>query len=132
MTNNTNSIIEKIFENIKNVKVRSAWMRGVKAYAEELAENLCESIEYAPEALDNEKLLHKALLNGASNWSEYSWGGCSLIYNNQIAHRLCTASELTKTANASKRPNANEDWPDVQARALYQAEMMVLEAYRNA
>lgn len=132
MTNNTSSTIKKIFENIKNVKVRSAWMRGVKTYAEELAESLFEAIEYAPEALDNEKMLRKALLNGASDWSEYSWGGCSLIYDNQVAHRLCTASELKKTANASKRPNAREDWLDVQARALYQAERMVLEAYRNA
>ena len=61
------------------------------------------------------------LLNGASDWSQYSWGGCSLIYDGDIAERLCTPSELKKTRNGERRPNSREDWLDVQARALYQA-----------
>ena len=62
-----------------------------------------------------------ALLNGAKDWSQYSWGGCSLIYDPDIASRLCCPSELKKTRNGERRPNSREEWLDVQARALYQA-----------
>lgn len=111
---------------------RSAWGRGVYAYACELIDGLTETIRYSPEALDNEKLLRRALLNGASDWLEYSEGGCSLVFCEDIANRLCNATELKKTSNGCKRPNPHEEWLDVQARALYQAEMLILEAYRNA
>jgi len=61
------------------------------------------------------------MLNGAQNWYQYSWGGCSLIYDRDIAERLCTPSELKRTKNGERRPNQNEEWLDVQARALRQA-----------
>lgn len=34
------------------------------------------------------KKLEKILLNGAKDWQEYSEGGCSLTYNEDIAKRL--------------------------------------------
>lgn len=71
-------------------------------------------------------------MNGADGWSDYSWGGSALIYNEDIALRLCTPSELKRTANGSKRPNAREEWLDVQARALYQACARVRVAWINA
>ena len=61
------------------------------------------------------------LLNGADNWSAYSYGGCSLIWNEDIAKTLCTPSELKRTKNGQNDPNSRETWMDVQARALYQA-----------
>ena len=61
------------------------------------------------------------MLNGAQNWSEYSWGGSALICNGDIAERLCTPSELKKTRNGERRPNSREEWLDTQARALYKA-----------
>ena len=70
-------------------------------------------------------------MNGTSSWNEYSWGGCSMIYDRDIADRLCTVTELKRTEGGRREPNKRERWLDVQARALYQAEMMVLEAYRN-
>lgn len=106
-------------------KARSAWDRGVQLYALELVENL-ESLD--GDDLESVQMVKKALLNGASNWSEYSWGGCSLIYNNDIADRLCTPSELKKTRNGERKPNAREEWLDTQARALYQASRMVVES----
>ena len=110
---------------------RSAWGRGVYAYACDLIDELREIVRYSPEALDNENLLRRALLNGASDWGQYSWGGCSLCYNGDIAKRLCCPSELKRTRNGERRPNSREEWLDTQARALYQAERLILRAYRK-
>ena len=102
----------------------SAWNKGVNEYALELVEQLGEQISngYFNELdLSDSKKVRAALLNGAENWSQYSWGGCSLIYDGDIAERLCCPSELKKTRNGERRPNSREEWLDVQARALFQA-----------
>ena len=114
--------IKEIKNSLENKKFRSAWDKGVIGYALELLENL-ERKEYT-----NERELKQALLNGAKNWKEYSWGGCAEIYDCKIAARLCTPSELKKTRNGKCKPNASEEWLDVQARALYQAELLILTA----
>lgn len=112
----------QIIEILENKKYRSAWDKGVNVYALELVEELQEYIDYQKIDLPTDtKELEKILLNGASNWSEYSWGGSGLIYDGDIAERLCTPSELKKTKNGERRPNKNEEWLDTQARALYQA-----------
>lgn len=119
---------------IESQKTRSAWNRGVKAYALELIEELDEAIAHGYfEASDLESpvLLERQLLNGACNWDQYSWGGCSLIYNEDIAKRLCTPTELKNTRNGSRRPNANEEWLDTQARALCQASAAIVRASRG-
>lgn len=116
--------IEKLYQSIESEKQRSAWDKGVSAYALELVEQLGEQIGggYFDELnLSEPKKVRAALLNGAADWSQYSWGGCSLIYNSDIAERLCCPSELKKTRNGERRPNSREEWLDVQARALYQA-----------
>lgn len=126
--------LEKMREALETMNTRSAWKRGVNAYALELLEELAEAISggyFAAEDLDAPKLLDKQLLNGASDWAQYSWGGCSLIYNSDIAERLCTPSELKKTRGGEWRPNSREEWLDVQARALYQAARRVKEAARK-
>jgi hypothetical protein len=66
-------------------------------------------------------MVDRALLNGAADWNQYSWDGCSLCYDGQIAERLCTPSELKKTRHGERRPNSREEWLDTQARALFQA-----------
>mgnify|MGYP003155340187 FL=1 len=71
-------------------------------------------------------------MNGASDWEAYSYGGCSSIYNEDIAERLCTPSELRKTRNGDRNPNVNEDWMQCQARALGQASRLVLRAAKLA
>ena len=117
--------IKQTITNVENKKVRSAWDKGVKEYALELLEELEEN--YGIDELCNKNLVKRALLNGASNWSEYSWGGCSYIYNGDIAERLCNNTELKITKNGTIRPNKREEWLDVQARALFQAEIMILD-----
>lgn len=108
--------ITEITAIIESTNPRSAWSRGVKAYALELLENApTEFIAESPMALAD------YMLDGACNWSQYSWGGCSLIYDEDIAKRLCTPSELRKTKNGELQPNKEEQWLDCQARALNQA-----------
>lgn len=102
-------------------KDRSAWDRGVTLYALELLEEYRERAAYeGREAVDRAEF--KAwLLNGADSWESYSYGGSSLIYNGDIAERLCCPSEYKRTREGERRPNSREEWLDVQARALHQA-----------
>ena len=116
--------INEIKTALENRSNRSAWGRGVNEYALEIVEDLAEHIDgghIKPETIDNRAALLDACLNGAKDWGKYSWGGCSLIYDADIAERLCTPSELKKTRNGERRPNSREEWLDVQARALRQA-----------
>ena len=99
---------------------RSAWSKGVKEYALELIEELDDNTEFYGSPADR-----KELLNGADSWDQFSYGGCSLIYDSDIAERLCTPSELRITRNGERRPNAREEWLDTQARALNQASCLV-------
>lgn len=118
-------------ERIEREPQRSAWNKGVNLYAFELLdylEELAEGGYLHAEDLADRASRKKAMLNGAWDWSEYSWGGCSLIYDTDIAERLCTPSELEKTRNGERRPNAREEWLDTQARALFQASARVSAA----
>jgi hypothetical protein len=133
MTNNEREVMEmkinELREAINQKKTRSAWRKGVREYALELVEALEEGISggyFDEKDMQSTNLLKRQLLNGASDWKEYSWGGSSLIYDEDIAKRLCTPSELKKTRNGERRPNANEEWLDTQARALNQAAMMII------
>lgn len=116
--------IDEIRAALEAEKPSSAWGRGVQAYAAELLEELEEAAAGDYESLEKITTgaeLEKALLNGAQNWSDYSWGGSALIYDGDIAVRLCNPSELKKTRNGERRPNSREEWLDAQARALFQA-----------
>lgn len=126
--------IEKLYQSIESEKQRSAWDKGVTQYALELVEQLDEQINgsYFEELdLTESKKVRAALLNGAADWSQYSWGGCSLIYDSDIAERLCNPSELKKTRNGERRPNSREEWLDTQARALFQAANRVCRHIRT-
>lgn len=132
---------------------RSAWNNGVKEYALELIEKLDERAEDEGREPISISMLAVWMLNGArdysvhgvhasrqpypfddpgAHWRVYSYGGSALIYDSQIAARLCTASELkrltTKAGYIKDRPNPRETWLDCQARALYQATALVQTA----
>ena len=95
---------------------RSAWSKGVNDYAIYLIDNL--EVDELPK---DRKELETVLLNGAKDWQQFSYGGCALVYDGDIAETLCTPSELKKTRNGELMPNRNENWLDVQTRALTQA-----------
>ena len=131
---NISAIIEKISEAVSDEKYRGAWGRGVQAYALELVDELDEALRdgtICPDDLADSKKVNAALLNGADSWSAYSWGGSALIYDGDIAARLCCPSELKKTRDGERRPNSREEWLDVQARALYQAANMIKRCIRS-
>ena len=107
---------------------RSKWLKGVYDYALELVEERDHTrLSQAIEKGDRAKI-KKCLLNGAESWSEYSWGGCSLIYDGDICERLATPSEQKRTDYGRLNPNRNEQWLDTQARALYQAANKIIQA----
>lgn len=131
----TITTIETIREALEARKDRSAWSKGVTLYALELLDNLEELTEggyFDMADWEKPRALRAALLNGAQDWKQFSWGGSSLIYDSDIAKRLCTPSELKKTRNGERKPNAREEWLDTQARALFQAANLIFTTGRNA
>ena len=118
---------EQLLEAVSAHKAgRSAWSRGVKAYAVELVEGLNDNADLA-----NDEMLWKELLNGASNWRQYSEGGCALCYDVDIAERLCSPSELKRNKWGMRAPNGRENWLDVQARALWQAHRLIVSQWEQ-
>lgn len=109
--------IEKQLENSKN---RSAWDKGINIYCFELLEHL-ENQDYNFSTLTEKSNFQKIVLNGAKNWFDYSWGGGSFIYDEDICKNLCPPSMQRKLKFGQYRPNKYEEWLDVQARALNQA-----------
>lgn len=114
-------IIAKIAVELETRKDRSAWDKGVTMYARDLLDEIQERADYEHKEPETTAELKEYALNGAENWNQYSWGGSALIYNGDIADRLCSPSELKKTRNGERRPNSREDWLDTQARALSRA-----------
>lgn len=118
-----------LLQKVEDVKVRSAWNNGVKMYAIELLDDAASNRECEEFASLQE--LKDAILNGASDWLQYSEGGSALIYNTDIAERLCSPSELKKTKNGTNNPNSRENWIQVQARALFQAWELIKRTYNE-
>lgn len=115
---------------------RSAWDRAVTEDAIDLLDTVndrCEQVtrQFAETEEGSAAHVHDLFVsrvslmdimrNGAESWHDYSWGGCGLIYDGDIAEHYCTPSELKKVHGGERRPNSREEWLDVQARALRQA-----------
>lgn len=137
MGKNNAKLYKKYAEYIeKRTGYASAWGRGVKKYALDILDDLKQIADHEGEPLQLDgasfEQFENVALNGAENWQEFSHGGSALIYDGDIAKRLCTKTELKKTNDGEKQPNSRETWLDVQARALYQAAHLVYKAMRNA
>lgn len=111
----------ELYNKIDTLKVRGTWNNGVKWYALYLIVQMEDYTKVVPERSEIESVL----LNGASDWKQYSYGGCALIYNKAIAETLCIPSELKSVTRKDgiirEKANSRETWLDVQARALFQA-----------
>ena len=112
-------------EFIKKSNPVSAWDKGVKEYSIELIEDLESNPSLIKEINEGMPLREKDLLNGAMDWQQYSEGGCSFIYDEDIAERLCTPSEL-KRYKGGDLPNDPSFWLRTQTRALKQASKRIL------
>lgn len=119
---------------VESHRTASAWSKGVKAYALDLLDRLEEAIQgnwFNDEDILSPNLLRKELLNGAMDWLEYSEGGCALVYDEDIAERLCTPSELKQKKGGRLQPNSRETWIELQARALYQAARLIMRSSKR-
>lgn len=94
---------------------RSAWSRAVHQYACEMVADL------DPDTVLTRDTVRRVVLNGASDARQYSEGGCTLIYDSDIAARVCTPSEFRRKKGGSLPPSRHETWLDVQTRAINQA-----------
>lgn len=137
------TILTAVLTTIQNQKpARSHWERAVIADAIDMLHDAIEELRDTPEeAPRNLTELTAQLLNVSTStlksWGrdngnggikdlyrcahESSWGGSHLCYDYDIARHYCTPSELKRTRDGERRPNAREEWLDVQARAIYQA-----------
>lgn len=113
---------------------RSAWDRGLVSYVYQLLDNgLMTSERVAAPAPDHiTRQLAAWLMGGADSWREYSYSGCAIICDDEIARTLCAPWELRRTRDGARRPNSRETWLDVQARALGQAAAWIGHNWRVA
>lgn len=121
----TDTQVARIREEIENTRFRSAWDNGVKLYALDILGDYSKMLDYAKETGDYApRFIESTLLNGANDWTAYSEGGLSLVYDRDIAERLCSPSELKRKTSRNGwilEPNQDETWVKVQGRALAQA-----------
>lgn len=121
--------IVKTIEKVEGLKFRSIWDKAVQEDAswllEELVDGRYDDIVNDVMSFEGMGDFECALRNGAETWKDFSEGGGALIYNKDIAEHYCTKSELKKTHNGEKVPNERESWLDVQARAFWQASLLV-------
>lgn len=127
----------QLIKAVKSYKPRSAWQKGVKEYALDFFKYPSDMGIKLSDKVPEPRILEDFLLNGADNWKQYSYGGTSLIYNEDITRRLCSPSELKKVLKKTKwggievrKPNSSEEWLDTQARALFQACELIKDTYR--
>ena len=122
---------KELRKRVESYKASSAWGRGVKEYASDLLDHVEEGIKgnwFSDENILSPNLLKKELLNGAADWLEYSEAGNALIYDKDIAERLCTPSELKRKKGGQLQLNSKGTWLELQARALNQAAGLIMRS----
>lgn len=87
-----------------------------------VVENVADTVNYFG-SLD-------LVLNGASGWHQYSYGGCALVYNGDIAKVVFTPAQFAKWEQGRKV--TAEPLLDIQARALAAGWRVLKSAQRYA
>lgn len=82
--------VQYIKNKIEKINPNSKRKAAERDYALDLIRNLECWVKQRQldDFLNNSNVLRKLLLDGAENWTEYSEGGCSLIYNEDIIERI--------------------------------------------
>lgn len=117
---NIEQLKNKLEEEQKHAK--GIYQKAICQYAFELVDNIADNYITTPEELghlENITNLKERALNGATNWSQYSWSGCSLCYNYDILERLFCKSIVKKYENADSVRGRH--LLDYQAAALSRA-----------
>ena len=118
--------VADIYAMIEQTPARSAWKQGVREYAAELFDYYTkESKSLDDNDVLTEVITEEDLLNGAQDWNQYSWHGCSLIYDEDICKRLSTKREYERKHKGELPPGKGAEWLDLQALALMQASKLV-------
>lgn len=118
--------VAEIRRSIEKHPARSAWGKGVRDFAEDLFDSYVrEYKKLKEEDVLTEKVTNTDLLNGAEDWTQYSWDGCALIYDEDICKALCSPSEQKRYRDGEVKYKYYEEWLDVQARALLDASRLV-------
>lgn len=124
--------IQAVANEVMNNKTRSAWNKGVQAYALDILANFEEWQKFnESEGLSCPDFDEVTALNGASDWVAWAYGGCGLVYDWTIAERLCTPSELRKAKGGMYPPACASSWLLVEARAARLAWRMIAKALRK-
>lgn len=121
-----------LLQKVESIKVRGAWNNGVKEYAIYLLSDSLADSDYTE--INNLEELKAVILNGSSDWRQFSYGGLGFVYDEAICRTLCSPSEYRKLhykEGGVKQPNKRETWCDVEARALFQAWEMIKRTYNE-
>lgn len=93
----TKANIETVRKAIEAINARSAWDRGVKAYALDILSEFDEWREFSEsQGVEAPELNERTALNGAKDWHQWAEGGCGLVYNYAIAERLYTPARVAR------------------------------------
>lgn len=121
--------------------VRGAKNKAVREYALEILDRvITDGDDERREHWSIDKL-RDLLLNGAfdyykpydeqAHWKRYSEGGCSLIWNIEIAQRVCTDNQYKKLEDKINSGNDTHDWVMIQAGALYEAALLIYKKFNS-
>lgn len=121
--------ITKTIAKIEGLKFRSKWQKAVQEDAiwllEEMMDGHEDEVTAGVMSFGSTEGVERVLRMGADTWKDFSEGGGALIYDKDIAEHYCTPSELKKVRGGERKPNSRESWLDVQARAFWQASLLV-------
>lgn len=110
---------------------RGQWNKATAYYAYFLLDSYIEICKW--HADQNEAIPPLSLdlvLNGASGWHQYSYGGCALVYDGDIATVVFTPAQFAKWEQGRKV--TAEPLLDIQARALAAGWRVLKSAQRYA
>ncbi len=126
-----------VFVHGKGGEERSCWKRGVMRIAammleEAIAGYKCGNSELPATWAETEKIL----LNGANDWEQYVFGGCALVYDEDIAKTLLTPTDLKRWYNSSSdcvpgKQKQGMTMMDLEVRAARQAAHEISRLYRQ-
>lgn len=117
--------VNKAIATLEQLNPRSKWGRAVRDDAVDMLGNLGNGDMELP---SDRHELRELLLDGAADWTQYSYDGCALVYNVDIAEHYFTPSQLRRyMARRHDESMAfnGETLLDMQARALRMSEHLI-------
>lgn len=115
----------------KTEQKRGQWNKTMAYYADFLLDSYIDICKWRAD--QNEAIPALSLdvvLDGALGWNQYSYGGCALVYDGDIAKTVFTPAQFTKWQQGRKV--TAEPLLDIQARALDAGWRVLKSAQRYA